>query len=64
MDNLAPTTASSSHNNSLRRFRRALVTREATKYYYVLIKLPEDVVMSVGALVTEIQVNPVLEDTS
>ncbi len=61
MDTQAPTTASSSHTNVL---RRALVTREETKYDHVLIKLSEDVVISVRALVTEIEVDPVLEDTS
>jgi hypothetical protein len=44
--------------------RRALVTREETKYDHVLIKLSEDVVISVRALVTETEVDPALEDSS
>jgi hypothetical protein len=40
------------------RFRHARITVESTMYNYVLMKLPEDVVMSVRALISEIQADP------
>jgi hypothetical protein len=40
-------------------FRRARITAQTTMYDYVLMKLPEDVVMSVRALVSAIEANPV-----
>jgi hypothetical protein len=45
-------------------FRRSSITLEGTKYDHVLVKLPEDVIMSVRALITEIEANPTLEATS
>lgn len=45
-------------------FRRGRITAEATKYDHVLMKLPEDVVMSVRSLITEIEADPALQDTS
>jgi hypothetical protein len=45
-------------------FRRARVTAETTMYDYVLMKLPEDVVMSVRSLVSAIEADPVKQETS
>jgi hypothetical protein len=45
-------------------FRRARITAEATMYDYVLMKLPEDVVMSVRALVSAIEADPVKQEYS
>ncbi len=45
-------------------FRRARITRPATMYDHILVRLPEEVVMSVRALVAEIEADPALEDTS
>jgi hypothetical protein len=45
-------------------FRRARVTAESTMYDYVLMKLPEDVVMSVRALVSAIEADPVKQENS
>ena len=45
-------------------FRRARVTAETTMYDYVLMKLPEDVVMSVRALVSAIEADPVKQEES
>jgi HEPN domain-containing protein len=45
-------------------FRRARVTAETTMYDYVLMKLPQDVVMSVRALVSAIEADPVKQETS
>ncbi len=39
-------------------FRRARITAETTMYDYVLMKLPQDVVMSVRALVSAIRGGP------
>jgi len=43
-------------------FRRARITAETTMYDYILMKLPEDVVMSVRALVSAIDVNPAKQE--
>ncbi len=40
-------------------FRRARITAETTMYDYVLMKLPQGVVMSVRALVSAIEADPV-----
>jgi hypothetical protein len=45
-------------------FCRARVTAETTMYDYVLIKLPEDVVMSVRSLVSAIEADPVKQEAS
>jgi hypothetical protein len=45
-------------------FRRARITAQSTMYDYVLMKLPEDVVMSVRALVSAIETDPVKQETS
>ena len=45
-------------------FRRARITAESTMYNYILMKLPEDVVMSVRALVSVIEADPVKQETS
>jgi hypothetical protein len=45
-------------------FRRARITAETTMYDYVLMKLPQDVVMSVRALVSAIEADPVKQETS
>jgi hypothetical protein len=45
-------------------FRRARITQQTTMYDYVLMKLPEDVVMSVRALVSAIEADPVKQETS
>jgi hypothetical protein len=45
-------------------FRRARITAETTMYDYVLMKLPEDVVMSVRSLVSAIEADPVKQETS
>jgi len=45
-------------------FRRARVTREMTKYDHVLTKLPENVIMSVRALISQIEANNDLEGES
>jgi hypothetical protein len=45
-------------------FRRARITVESTMYDYVLMKLPEDVVMSVRALISAIEADPVKQETS
>jgi hypothetical protein len=45
-------------------FRRARVTAETTMYDYVLMKLPQDVVMSVRALVSAIEADPVKQEQS
>jgi hypothetical protein len=45
-------------------FRRARVTAQTTMYDYVLMKLPEDVVMSVLALVSAIEADPVKQEES
>jgi hypothetical protein len=45
-------------------FRRARITAQSTMYDYVLMKLPEDVVMSVRALVSAIEADPVKQETS
>jgi hypothetical protein len=45
-------------------FRRARVTAETTIYDYVLMKLPQDVVMSVRALVSAIEADPVKQEQS
>jgi hypothetical protein len=45
-------------------FRRARVTAETTMYDYVLMKLPQDVVMSVRALVSAIEADPVKQEHS
>ncbi len=39
-------------------FRRARITLEGTKYDHVLVKLPEDVIMSVRARISEIEADP------
>ena len=38
-------------------FRRGRITREMTKYDHVLTKLPENVIMSVRALISQIEAN-------
>jgi hypothetical protein len=45
-------------------FCRAWITVESTMYNYVLMKLLEDVVMSVRALISEIQADPVKQESS
>ena len=45
-------------------FRRARVTAETTMYDYILMKLPQDVVMSVRSLVSAIEADPVKQETS
>jgi hypothetical protein len=45
-------------------FRRARITAETTMYDYILMKLPEDVVMSVRALVSAIEADPVKQEQS
>jgi hypothetical protein len=45
-------------------FRRARVTAETTMYDYILMKLPQDVVMSVRALVSAIEADPVKQEQS
>jgi hypothetical protein len=45
-------------------FRRARITAETTMYDYVLMKLPEDVVMSVRSLVSAIEADPVKQEAS
>jgi hypothetical protein len=45
-------------------FRRARITALTTMYDYVLMKLPEDVVMSVRALVSAIELDPVKQEES
>jgi hypothetical protein len=45
-------------------FRRARITAETTIYDYVLMKLPEDVVMSVRSLVSAIEADPVKQEAS
>jgi hypothetical protein len=45
-------------------FRCARITAETTMYDYVLMKLPEDVVMSVRSLVSAIEADPVKQETS
>jgi HEPN domain-containing protein len=45
-------------------FRRARITAETTMYDYVLMKLPQDVVMSVRALVSAIEADPVKQEAS
>ena len=45
-------------------FRRARITAETTMYDYVLMKLPEEVVMSVRALVSAIEADPVKQEQS
>jgi hypothetical protein len=45
-------------------FRRARITMPSTMYDYVLMKLPEDVIMSVRALISEIEADPVKQENS
>jgi hypothetical protein len=45
-------------------FRSARITAETTMYDYILMKLPEDVVMSVRALVSAIEADPVKQEAS
>jgi len=45
-------------------FCRAQITAQTTMYDYILMKLPEDVVMAVRALVSTIEVDPVKQETS
>ena len=45
-------------------FRRGNITRSMTKYDHVLTKLPEDVIMSVRALITQIDATPNMQDES
>ncbi len=45
-------------------FRRARITAETTMYDYVLMKLLQDVVMSVRSLVSAIEADPVKQETS
>jgi hypothetical protein len=45
-------------------FRRGRITVEATMYDHVLMKLPEDVFMSVRALISDIEANSVKQATS
>ena len=45
-------------------FRRARITAETTMYDYILVKLPEDVVMAVRALVSVIEADPVKQESS
>jgi hypothetical protein len=45
-------------------FRRARITTASTMYDYVLMKLAEDVVMSVRALISEIEADPVNQENS
>ena len=46
------------------KFRRARITAETTMYDYILMKLPQDVVMSVRSLVSAIEADPVNQETS
>jgi hypothetical protein len=45
-------------------FRRARITAETTMYDYILMKLLEDVVMSVRSLVSVIEADPVKQEES
>jgi hypothetical protein len=45
-------------------FRRARITRPATMYDHVLVKLPESVIMTVRALITGVEADPTQEDES
>ena len=45
-------------------FRGARITAETTMYDYVLMKLPQDVVMSVRALISAIEADPVKQEAS
>jgi hypothetical protein len=45
-------------------FRRGRISVESTMYDHVLMKLPEDVVMSVRALISDIEADPVKQATS
>jgi hypothetical protein len=45
-------------------FRRARITAETTMYDYVLMKLPQDVVMLVRSLVSAIEADPVKQEAS
>jgi hypothetical protein len=45
-------------------FRRSRITAQTTMYDYVLMRLPEDVVMSVRALVSAIEADPVKQEVS
>jgi hypothetical protein len=45
-------------------FGRARITAETTMYDYVLMKLPQDVVMSVRSLVSAIEADPVKQEMS
>jgi HEPN domain-containing protein len=45
-------------------FRRARITAETSMYDYILMKLPQDVVMSVRALVSAIEADPVKQEAS
>ncbi len=45
-------------------FRRARITAETTMYDYILMKLPQDVVMSVRSLVSAIEADPVKQERS
>ena len=45
-------------------FRRSRITAQSTMYDYVLMRLPEDVVMSVRALVSAIEADPVKQEMS
>jgi hypothetical protein len=45
-------------------FRRSRITAETTMYDYVLMKLPQEVVMSVRSLVSAIEADPVKQETS
>jgi hypothetical protein len=45
-------------------FRRARITAETTMYDYILMKLPQEVVMSVRALVSAIEADPVKQERS
>jgi len=45
-------------------FRRARVVAETTMYDYILMKLPQEVVMSVRALVSAIEADPVKQENS
>jgi HEPN domain-containing protein len=45
-------------------FRHARITAESTMYDYILMKLPQDVVMSVRSLVSAIEADPVKQERS
>ncbi len=45
-------------------FRRARITAQTTMYDYILMKLPQDVVMSVRSLVSAIEADPVKQEAS